>query len=196
MQSFIIAFVTFMVCLGANAASNITEVLAALPDGGYIMDMGVDENGLFGIADLGGKPVPGSPFTVNPGFVPPPTGHGAGNAAFTNTRDQWSCDARNETIDSASWKDAGSFLTSWCGAGNMVPEHKVVTWTENSSMAYLCNYAGPQNCDGLEYWNYMHFIGKECGSTGCGWFHQSSGNMTYGRGLKAGLSSPRHICYV
>lgn len=88
MKSFLIAFIACMAFLGANAASNISQVLDALPDGGYILDMGVDENGQFGITGLDGKPVPGSPFTIDLSSVPPP-GPATGNATSINTKDQW-----------------------------------------------------------------------------------------------------------
>ncbi|KAK8053272.1 hypothetical protein PG996_012573 [Apiospora saccharicola] len=194
MKSLIIALVTFMACLGAHAASNITQVLEGLPDGGYIMDMGVDENSLFGITDLSGKPVPGSPFTIDPSSIPP-TGPATRNETSIKTKDQWSCDAPNERVDWTSWKIAGKMLASWCADDNMVPKKKVLSWIENSSMAYICNYAGRQNCDGNEYWNYMQLIADKCAFTGCGWYLQGSGNKSYGRGVRAGLSDPYYICY-
>lgn len=88
MKYLIIALFAFMACLCANAASNITQVLADLPDGGYIMDMGVGRSGLFDITDLDGKPVPGSPFTIDSSSVPP-TGPATRNATSIKTKDQW-----------------------------------------------------------------------------------------------------------
>ncbi|KAK8131149.1 hypothetical protein PG984_007587 [Apiospora sp. TS-2023a] len=195
MKSLIIALVSLMVCIGVDAGSNITQVSGGLPDGGYIMDMGVDENGLFRITDLDGKPIPGSPFTIDPSSIPSSTGPAAGNGTSIKTKDQWSCDAPKEFIDWTSWKTAGKMLASWCADGNVVPKKKVLSWTENSSMAYICNYAGQQNCDGNEYWNYMQIIADKCSFTGCGWFLQGSGDKSYGRGVRAGLSDPYYICY-
>ncbi|KAK7943332.1 uncharacterized protein PG986_012445 [Apiospora aurea] len=196
MKSFFTALVSILafsfVNADANAPTNITQILNTLPDGGYIMDMGVNAHGLFDVTDLDGNPVPGSPFTIDLSSVPPP---GPANGTSVKTKDQWGCTAPGEWVDWNSWKAAGSKLAFWCGAGNMVPKKKVLTWIYNGNMAYICNYAGPQNCDGNEYWNYMQAIADKCSFTGCGWFLQGSGDKSYGRGLKDGKSDPYYICY-
>lgn len=76
----------------------------------------------------------------------------------------------------------------------MVPQRKILKWVVNGSEAYICNYAGDQNCDGNEYWNYMQTIADKCTFVGCGWFLQGSGNKSLGRGIKGGKSDPFYVC--
>ncbi|KAK8070009.1 hypothetical protein PG994_006625 [Apiospora phragmitis] len=194
MKSLIIAFVCFLGFSIANAATNLTQVMATLPGGGYLMDMGVDENGLFSITDLKGNPIPGYPFTVNP--IPAPTGAGpagSSNGTLTKTPDLWGCNDPEE-VNQADWTWAGGELSFWCYGSNMVPKKRILYWIKNDSIAYICNYVGAQNCLGTEYWSYMQDIASWCGANTCGWFLQGSGNKSYGRGIKGGLSDPLKVC--
>ncbi|KAK7976261.1 hypothetical protein PG989_014724 [Apiospora arundinis] len=196
MKSLILALFAFLLCLGSvSAGSNMTQVLSALPDGGYIMDMSVDENGTYSITDLNGTHIPGSPFTIDIIDIPPvgPAAIAA-NGTSIKTKDQWGCDAPGEYVNWDDWRQAGRRLAFWCGVGNMVPRKKIMKWVIGGSEAYICNYAGEQNCDGNEYWNYMQIIADKCNFLGCGWFLQGSGNKSLGRGIKGGKSDPYYVC--
>ncbi|KAK8014801.1 hypothetical protein PG990_008097 [Apiospora arundinis] len=195
MKSLILALFAFLLCLGgASAGTNLTQLLSTLPDGGYIMDMSVDEHGMYSITDLNGTHIPGSPFTVDSTTIPlsdlpllppmePPSIPGISG-----------CVAPYEYIDWDDWRQAGRKLGFWCSVGNMVPSHKILNWIIGDSQAYICNYAGEQNCRGDEYWRYMRTIADNCGYRHCGWFLQGSGDKTLGRGIKDGKSSPFTVC--
>ncbi|KAK8117188.1 uncharacterized protein PG998_005469 [Apiospora kogelbergensis] len=179
---------------GANAGSNMTQVLSTLPDGGYFMDMGINEHGLYSITDLDGNPVPGSPFPSTRATCPPSDLRASPPMKPLSRPLISGCVAPNEWVDWDSWKTAGRRLANWCAAGNMVPQRKILKWVVNGSEAYICNYAGDQNCDGNEYWNYMQTIADKCTFVGCGWFLQGSGNKSLGRGIKGGKSDPFYVC--
>ncbi|KAK8046288.1 hypothetical protein PG996_014352 [Apiospora saccharicola] len=67
--------------------------------------------------------------------------------------------------------------------------HDVIwTWTgcNTEAQVYICNYAGPQNCLGVDLINYMTEIDAQCQPRGdtcsSAWYLQGSGDKTYGRG--------------
>lgn len=71
-----------LLCLGALAASSISEVLRGLPDGGYITSMLDPSKGNHvNVTDLYGKPVPGSPFAI--------VNDAGARGPHTHTEDTW-----------------------------------------------------------------------------------------------------------
>ncbi|KAK8061835.1 hypothetical protein PG994_008201 [Apiospora phragmitis] len=93
---------------------------------------------------------------------------------FSPTNVDWLC-IDGEQID---WW-AGRFgLDTWCDAGNMLDPHHIYSWHYNGTTAYICNYAGRQNCQGQEYIVYKEVIADSCGD-----LSPASGDKPHGRGL-------------
>ena len=98
---------------GANAGSNMTQVLSTLPDGGYFMDMGINEHGLYSITDLDGNPVPGSPFPVDSSDMPAVgLASVAANETSIKTSDQWGVSIRLLDVRSLLPCQPGSCICS------------------------------------------------------------------------------------
>ena len=64
------------------------------------------------------------------------------------------------------------------------------------SEAYICNWAGEQNCRGDEYYTYMvDPIDYYCSPYHSGWYLQGSENKGYGRGMHGQRGESRQICF-
>lgn len=98
-----------------------------------------------------------------------------------------------KTMDAGFWVDAGKQLAAWCN-GNNLHSLTIYWFKTDDNVAYLCNYAGPQSCDGDEFWVYMNEIGNSCSPLSAGWFLQGSGDKTYGRGIQGEKSDPMVVC--
>ncbi|KAK7927674.1 hypothetical protein PG985_004672 [Apiospora marii] len=188
----IFAFIFFLLGLGANAVT-FNDVTKSIPDGGYMVDMHTFQNGVLNVTDLDGNMVKGSPFVIDPIPAPGVAIHDS-NPDSIRTRDQWGCTG-NDVLDEGFWSDAGNKMGRWCDAGKKMQGHSIRWWQTDEDLAYMCNYAGSQNCSWDEYFNYMKFIADKCGYLAPGWFLQGSGNKSYGRGVKGGQSDPMTVCY-
>ncbi|KAK7987279.1 hypothetical protein PG996_006119 [Apiospora saccharicola] len=183
---FLKSLTPFLLCLSTQAASSFREVLRGLPDGGYISEMMYPGRGRVNVTDLEGKPVPGSPFTVD-------NDTGA-RRPHTKMEDTWGC-VEGEQIDWDNWWASRSLLDTWCNdQTHMLLPHHIYSWQFNDSAAFICNNGGVQNCLGQEYNDYMEGIPGYCGALGAGWYYQAAGDKFYGRGVVGGKSDPFTYC--
>ncbi|KAK8128156.1 hypothetical protein PG984_009264 [Apiospora sp. TS-2023a] len=192
-MQFIFALVFFLFGLCANAVT-FNDILSSLPNGGYMADMEVYQTGLLNVTDLNGNMVKGSPFIIDPVPAHGVASHDTNPNITRSTSDQWGC-IGGGLIDEGFWSDAGNQLGRWCDHGHKVSGWGIWWWQTDEDLAYICNYAGPQNCGWDEYFDYMKKIAENCGYLSSGWFLQGSGDKTYGRGIKGdSLSDPLNVC--
>ncbi|KAK7914137.1 hypothetical protein PG985_011840 [Apiospora marii] len=164
---------TFLLCLGAHAASSISEVLRSLPNGGYITEMpDPNKSNLVNITDLDGKPVPGSPFTID--------NDTRARRPHTHNQDTWGC-VDGEMLDQVNWWVGRGALDAWCGdhegQGRMLLQDHIYSWQYNGTTAFICSYDGDQSCLGQDYVAHMRSIASYCGELGAGWYYQVAGNQ-------------------
>lgn len=171
-----------------NNRNNNGSILAGLPDGGYMI--GFKDDGTpyiearYPLPDLTGRnrTVP----ATDPATLAQKT---------TETKDRWGC-VGDEFVDASDWGAAAAGLAAWCDAGNMVRRKKIIWWAHGDSEAWICNWAGKQNCNSQDYYNYMEWpIDYFCKPMHSGWFLQGRGNIGYGRGLKGKAGDPTEVCY-
>lgn len=174
--------------IAKNNKNNNGGILAGLPNGGYMI--GFEDDGTPYIAAH--YPLPdlsGHNLTI-PASSPRTPGQ-----KMARTKDAWGC-VEEEFVDPWMWSIAAYGLADWCDAGNMVEAGKILTWRYEDSEAYICNWAGDQNCNTQEYYGYMEWpIDHFCSPNHSGWFLQGRGNIGYGRGVHGQRGESVQICF-